>query len=244
MRQTGSHDVGREAARERQSHVRHELRAPLSVMYPALSLLLGGATGELSARQREYLEILERNVVRLEGMIASVADSGWSDCAAAPAEPAKVSIGDVVESNLAVRRFGRLPGPRIDVDIGPRPLPPAIADHDQVHQVFANLLDNATRFTPESGSIEVRLAAGEGPGTVMLAISDTGCGVPDDECEHVFEFGFRGVAATQGGMPGMGLGLWICRQLVERNRGSISLAGATGAGTSVTVVLPTADGPA
>jgi signal transduction histidine kinase len=244
MSEIPSPDAGREAARERQSYVRHELRAPLSVMYPALSLLLGGGAGEISAKQREYLEIMERNVVRLEGMIASVADSGWPDCAAARAEPAEVPLGDVAESILAVRRFGRLPGPHIDVNIGTRPLPLAIADRDQIHQVLSNLIDNATHFTPESGSIQVRLAAGESPGTVTLAVSDTGCGVPDDEIEQVFEFGFRGVAATRGAVPGMGLGLWICRRLVESNGGSISLAGASGAGTTVTVVLPTADGSA
>jgi len=243
MGEKGSPDGGREAARQRQSYVQHELRAPLAVMYPALSMLLGGAAGELSARQREYLEIMERNVVRLEGMIASVVDSGWSECAAAPAEPAEVSLSDVVEGILAVRRFGRQPGPRIDVRICPRPLPRAIADHDQVHQVLANLIDNATHFTPDRGWIEVRLAAGDAPGTVALAIADSGCGVPEDEIEQVFEFGFRGAAATKGGVPGMGLGLWICRELVERNGGSIALAGASGAGTTVTVVLPAAGNP-
>jgi signal transduction histidine kinase len=244
MDRAASEGAGREAARERQSHVRHELRAPLAVMYPALSLLLERGAGEISTRQRQYLEILERNVVRLEGMIASVADSGWADCAAAPAEPVAVSLGDVVESILAVRRFARQPGPRIDVYIGHRPLPPVVADHDQVHQVLVNLIDNATRFTSESGSIEVRLATGEDPGTVTLIVSDTGCGVPEDEIEQVFEFGFRGVAATRSGVPGMGLGLWICRRLVESNGGSISLSGASGAGTTVTVVLPAAGDPA
>ena len=77
-------DLGvREAARERQSHVRHELRAPLAVMYPALSLLLDGTAGELSPKQREYLEILERNAERLECFVAGATESGWLDCAGA-----------------------------------------------------------------------------------------------------------------------------------------------------------------
>jgi signal transduction histidine kinase len=244
MSAKGSTDHGREAARERQSYVRHELRAPLAVMYPLLSLLLEGGAGELSARQREYLEIMERHVERLEAMIASVADSGWFECATAPAEPAEVSLGDLAETILAVRRFGREPGPRIAVCIGPRPVPRAFADHDQVYQVLADLIDNATHFTPESGWIEVRLAAGEAPGTVTLAVADSGCGVPQDEIERVFELGFRGAAAVEGGVPGMGLGLWICHELVERNGGSIALAGGPGGGTTVTVVLPAAGDPA
>jgi two-component system phosphate regulon sensor histidine kinase PhoR len=244
MSRKGSAEAAREAARERQSYVRHELRAPLAVMYPALSLLLEGAAGELTPRQREYVEIMERNVMRLDGMVNSVADSGWSECAAVPAQPTEVSLGEVVEGILAVRRFSRQPGPRVDVHIGPRPLPRAVADHDQVQQVLTNLIDNAAHFTPASGSIEVRLAAGDAPGTVTVTVADTGCGVPDHEREQVFDFGFRGVAAIRNGVPGIGLGLWICRELVERNGGSIALAGGPGAGTTVTVVLPAAGDPA
>jgi len=67
----------REAARERQSFVRHELRAPLSVIYPALSMLLDGSAGELTPKQREYLELIERNSERLERLITGAAESGW-----------------------------------------------------------------------------------------------------------------------------------------------------------------------
>ena len=69
--------------------MRHELRAPLAVIYPLLSLLLDGGAGELSAQQRDYLEMLERNVVRIEALVTGVAESGWADCSAAPAEPCR-----------------------------------------------------------------------------------------------------------------------------------------------------------
>ena len=95
------------AARERQSHVRHELRAPLAVIYPLLSLLLDGGAGELSPQQREFLEVLERNVVRLEALITGVADSGWADCSPAPSVPGEVALGDVVEEVVALRLSGR-----------------------------------------------------------------------------------------------------------------------------------------
>ena len=235
---------GREAAHERQSYVRHELRAPLAVMYPALSMLLDEAAGELTPRQREYLEMLERNVVRLEDMISSVADSGWTECAAVPHELSEVSLEEVVEGILATRRLLRQPGPRLEALSGPRPLPPVRVDEDQLRQVVAGLIDNASRFTPERGSVELRLAEGDAPGTVTLTVADTGCGVPEDETARVFEFGFRGAAAVESGVPGLGLGLWVCRVLVERNGGSITLAGEPGAGTPDTVVLPAADAPA
>ena len=69
----------RDAARERQSYVRHELRAPLAVMFPALSMLLDGSAGDLSPKQREYLEILERNAARLERRLAGGGEAlDWS----------------------------------------------------------------------------------------------------------------------------------------------------------------------
>src|SRR5665647_138837 len=75
-------DLGnREGARERQCYVRHELRGSLAVMYPALSMLLDGSAGELTPKQREYLEILERSAERLERLIAGATESGWLDCA-------------------------------------------------------------------------------------------------------------------------------------------------------------------
>ena len=87
-------DLGeRAAARERQSYVRHELRAPLAVMYPALSMLLDGSAGALTPKQREYLELLERNAERLERRLAGATESGWLDCASAAPEPAAVPLG-------------------------------------------------------------------------------------------------------------------------------------------------------
>ena len=95
----------REAARERQSYVRHELRAPLAVMYPALSMLLDGSAGELTPKQREYLELLERNAERMERRLAGATESGWLDCAGAAAEPAAVPIASAMNIPYTTSRF-------------------------------------------------------------------------------------------------------------------------------------------
>src|SRR5450756_1172280 len=110
----------REAVRERQSYVRHELRGSLAVMYPALSMLLDGSAGELTPKQREYLEILERGAERLERLIAGAIDSGWLDCAGAAVEPAAVPLGEVLDEVLAVRRLSGQQGPLIRVEHAPR----------------------------------------------------------------------------------------------------------------------------
>jgi len=231
-------DLGeREAARERQSYVRHELRAPLAVMYPALSLLLDGSAGKLTPKQREYLEILERNAERLERRLAGATESGWLECAGAAREPAAVPLGEALEEVLAVRRFGGQKGPRIQVERAPGPRAVAWADREQVRQIVDNLLGNAAQYSGSEGAIRIRVGASGDSRTVSFAVQDEGRGIPADELAHVFDFGFRGVAAREAALPGLGIGLWVCRELVGRSGGNIAIRSEVGAGTTVTVTL-------
>ena len=231
----------RAAARERQSHARHELRAPLAVMYPALSMLLDGSAGELTPKQREYVELLERNAERLERRLAGANESGWLDCAEAAAEPAAVPRGEVREEILAVRRLGGQQGPPIEAERAPGPRAVAWADREQVRTIVANLLGNAEQYSGSGGAIRVRLSASADQPTASLAVEDEGRGIPADELAQVFDFGFRGVAAREAALPGLGIGLWVCRELASRSGGSIAIRSEVGAGTTVTVTLPAAD---
>jgi len=232
--------VESEAARERQSHVRHELRAPLAVMYPLLSLLLDGGAGELAAKQREYLEVLERNVVRLEALVGSVADSGWADCSAAPPAPSEISLSDVVDQVLAQRRIEAQAGANAEVRSGPGPSPHAWADRHDARQIVADLVGNAVAYTSPGGTVTVHVGAGREAGTAAVTVIDTGPGIPPDELARVFDFGFRGELARRLAVPGLGAGLWVCRELAWRNGGEVSIESEPGAGTTATVVLPAA----
>jgi len=230
----------REAARERQSFVRHELRAPLSVMYPALSMLLDGSVGELTSKQREYLALIERNAERLERLIAGAAESGWLDCAGAPPKPAAVPLREVLDEFLTARRLGGQQGPRIEVERAPGPSAVAWADREQVRQIVVNLLGNAAQYAGGGAAIRVRLEASADQRTVSLAVADEGPGIAAAELPHVFDFGFRGAAAREAALPGLGIGLWVCRELAGRGGGSITVCSEVGAGTTVTVTLPAA----
>jgi signal transduction histidine kinase len=229
-----------EAARERQSYVRHELRAPLAVIYPLLSLLREGGVGELTAEQRDFLEVLDRNVVRLESLISAVADSGWADCSASPAMPVEVALGDVVEEVITMRRIGDEGGPSIVVDAGPPPAPRAWADRDDVRQIVADLIANAAAYTPPAGRVTVRITAGDtaAAAAATIVVADTGPGIPAEELPHVFDFGYRGELARRLRVPGLGAGLWVCRELAGRNGGSLSIAGEPGAGVTASLTLP------
>jgi two-component system, NtrC family, sensor kinase len=102
----------------------------------------------------------------------------------------------------------------------------------QVNQVFMNLLVNAAHAIPEQGTITIRTRS-DGNG-VVVEVEDTGVGIPPENLERVFEPGFT----TKGKRVGMGLGLLISRQIVERHHGRISVRSAVGQGTSFTVELP------
>jgi two-component system sensor histidine kinase BaeS len=231
----------REAARERQSHVRHELRAPLAVIYPLLSMLRDGGAGALTSRQEEYLEVLDRNVTRMATLISSTVASGWADCSVAPCVPEAVVLGDVAEELSTLRRMEGLAGATILVDAGAPPTPRAWADRDDVRQILADLVVNAAAYTPVDGSVTVR-ARRAGGGTVVLEVMDTGPGIPPEELGRVFEFGFRGELARSMKVPGLGAGLWVCRRLAERNSGSLALTSAPGGGVVATLTLPAAEG--
>ena len=113
-----------------------------------------------------------------------------------------------------------------------------------MRQIVADLIANAAAYSPPEGAVTVRVAQGGAPGTVELVVADDGPGVPQEELPLVFDFGSRGVLARRLGVPGLGAGLWVCRELARRNGGSIKLESPPGAGVTVTLVLPAAEGDA
>jgi signal transduction histidine kinase len=234
---------GRSAARERQSHVRHDLRSPLAVMYPLLSLLLGETAGGLTPKQREYLETMERNVERLERLLVSATESGWMDCSTAPAEPGVIPLHQVAEEAIALAQRDEHGDLQIKVTGADRA---AIADWEDVRLIVGALVRNAATHGRAGGAVEIRLGddsgAESGGMSTAVTVSDDGPGMPDAELARAGEFGFRGAEALAARTPGLGIGLWVCRRLAERNGGGLDIALAAAGGLAVTVALPAAEG--
>ncbi len=232
-------DGQRKAARERQSYVRHELRAPLAVIYPVLSLLLDGQVGALTSKQRDYLEIVQRNAELLEARIVSATESGWLDCAAVPTQAEHVALEEVVEELLVHRRIMGLDEPRIEVSSGLIVPTVAVADRSHLRTILAGLVGNASRHTEFGGSIRIDIGESLDAETVTLAVRDDGRGMSQAELASAFAFGH---AERQTVAPrfGLGIGLWVARELVERNGGNIAIEAAEGTGTTVRVHLPRA----
>jgi signal transduction histidine kinase len=119
------------------------------------------------------------------------------------------------------------------------PPPHVAADAEKLKQVLVNLVDNAVKYSPEGGRIQVRLApAGN---QVRFSVQDEGIGVPSEEQERIFEKFHRLDPNLTRGVSGTGLGLYICRELLQRMGGRIWVESELGAGSTFGFELPRAD---
>jgi signal transduction histidine kinase len=131
---------------------------------------------------------------------------------------------------------------RLTLDI-PNRLDPALADEARIDQVLTNLLDNAVKYSPAGGEVAVTVRAAQG--RVTVSVRDDGIGLPAGAAETIFEPFGRAANAAASHLPGMGLGLNICRTIVERHGGAIWAESAgEGQGTTVSFWLPAASSAA
>jgi signal transduction histidine kinase len=118
----------------------------------------------------------------------------------------------------------------------PEDLPPVAVDPDKIRQVIANLLDNAIKYSPDGGRVELTLSQADA--RVRFRVSDEGLGIPPAEHERIFEKFYRLDPQLTRGVGGTGLGLYICRELVHRMHGRIWVESDGQAGSSFFVDLP------
>jgi signal transduction histidine kinase len=123
----------------------------------------------------------------------------------------------------------------MSVDLPDEPIP-FLGDRDMLERVVINLVGNAAKFTPDGGRVDVALLSG--PEAAVLAVTDTGIGIPPEEQEGLFTRFFRSSLAQQQAIPGSGLGLSIANPIVEKHGGSMSVQSAPGEGTTFRVRLP------
>jgi two-component system, OmpR family, phosphate regulon sensor histidine kinase PhoR len=118
-------------------------------------------------------------------------------------------------------------------------VPPVSGDPDQLRQVLSNLLDNAIKYSPQGGDVELRL--NRNGQFARIEVVDCGLGIPRDEQERIFEKFYRLDPALTRGVNGTGLGLYISKELVERMNGRISVDSEPGRGSTFVVEVPLAD---
>ncbi len=216
------------------SSVSHELRTPLTSIVSFTQLLREGIGIDTEDVQVEYVEIIARNVERLQRMVDDLLflDRVESNAVDLAIEP--VDFANVVA--MAVSSIHPMAKERdIDVDLMIDEGPVLQGDPDRLGQMVDNLLSNAVRYTRNNGKVSVR--SWYGADGWHLEVADTGIGIPPEERDKIFERFFRATNARQHESDGSGLGLAIVRHVVELHGGTISVAGNDDGGATFSVTV-------
>ena len=220
--------------------VSHELRAPLTSIKGSTATVLRASRVLDPAEVRQFFRIIDSQADHMDGLIGDLLDAGRIDSGTLSVDPEPAEVGALLDrARTTFVSGGGRQSVRIDL---PPDLPPVLADERRIVQVLSNLLSNASRHSPDSSSIHVG-ALRDGV-HVAVSVSDEGRGVPPEQLPHLFRK-YADVAGAEGGMRGFGLGLAICKGLVEAHGGRIRAESAgLGHGTRFTFTIPVADEPA
>jgi two-component system phosphate regulon sensor histidine kinase PhoR len=205
--------------------ISHELRTPMTAVLGAATTLLRDDLPFTEAQRRELLEMIATQATRLgsvteEVLLASSLDRGDLRVEHEP-----------LDVDTVVRETARAHSPEAELVLHGGE---AVGDRDRVEQVLVNLLDNAAKY----GGGRVLVSTETSDGVVHVAVADDGHGLDADEQERVFEKFFRADPQLARQPGGTGLGLYICKELVERMGGRIGVASRPGAGTTFWFELP------
>jgi two-component system phosphate regulon sensor histidine kinase PhoR len=215
----------------------HELRTPLAAVYGAAQTLLRHDFALDEGGRDRFVSLIADESERLgrivnEILLASQLDAGRLDLESEPFDAAEL-VERVVESTRAYAP----PGVSVEGRVADE-LPMVEADREKVRQVVVNLVENAIKYSPDGGRVEIGVEAQEG--NVLFHVRDEGLGIPSDEQSRVFEKFYRVDPQMTRGVGGTGLGLYICNELVSRMGGHIWLESNAGEGSTFLFELPAA----
>jgi NtrC-family two-component system sensor histidine kinase KinB len=215
--------------------VSHELKTPLTGVRLAIHLLLEEVAGPLTPKQTELLIDARENSERLLNMVENLLNLARLEQGSRQLDLCSMSPQTLLQDAAdAIRPRAQDKGVEVALEVPPN-LPQVSADAARLGTALGNLLDNALSYTDRGGRIT--LSASAAPGTVTLAIADTGLGIPPEHLPHVFEKFFRVPGQSRAG--GTGLGLAIVHEVVIAHGGMITCESAPGQGTVFRIVLPT-----
>lgn len=221
------------------SHVSHELRSPLTAIKQFTTILLGGLAGELNKEQREYQQIVLKNIRQLQAMIDDLLEVTRLETGKVSIEPKSLSVSDAVADTLnTLQVIAGAKGVILSWDLPPD-LPSVYADQSRLQEILINLIDNAIKFTPSGGAVKIQARPlARDPQFLLLEVSDTGCGIGPEIIERIFQRLYQALEPAQAGRKGLGLGLYICKELVTRQGGQIWVKSQPQKGSTFSFTLP------
>ncbi len=219
----------------------HDLRNPLGNIYTALNMLELVLPQEVFAQNRELMEIANISYERMQNLIESLLDVAKMETGDLPLELSQLNLPILFE---LVKTMFTFSFERREIDfrvVLPDELPVVHADEDRIRRVLTNLVDNAAKFSPKGGFIEVKVVVDEVENCLVVSVTDQGPGIPVEERERIFER-FTQVQ-SEGGQKksrrGYGLGLVFCRLAMRAHNGRIWVEdGPDGVGSCFVFTLP------
>ncbi|MGH3000908.1 MAG: sensor histidine kinase, partial [Gaiellaceae bacterium] len=213
--------------------VSHELRTPLAAVYGAAVTLAERDFSEREDLRRELVLQIAEQAARLSAIVDDILFVGRLESGGLRLEAAAVDPTEVARAAVEATRM------RTEADVtidAPDSMAPIETDAGRLRQVLDNLLDNAVKYSPEGGAIRLRVDADSR--STRFTVADQGVGIAPAELSRIFEKFYRVDPHQTRGVNGTGLGLYVCRELVERMDGHIAVSSIPGRGSTFVVELP------
>jgi signal transduction histidine kinase len=220
------------------SHVSHELRSPLTAIYQFVTIIQDGLAGEVNQEQQQHLEVVLRNVKQLRAMINDLLEVASVQAGKLLIRLQRTSASEAITYAVdTLEGAARDKGITLTLALEDR-LPEVWADPTRIRQILIILVDNAIKFTPSHGTIEVKGRRSEIDAEVLVEVADSGCGISTDKTELIFERLFQVADPALSARKGLGLGLYICKELINRQGGKIWANSVPGEGSTFSLTVP------
>jgi PAS domain S-box-containing protein len=214
----------------------HELRTPMTAVLGAAKTLLRDDIALTPERRHQLLEMIGAQGTRLTQITEEVLLANRLDRGDLRIDSERVDLSQLVDH--AVETMSHDAPDSISLSAAPNGSAEAIGDRDRIEQVLVNLIDNAVKYSPDGGEVVVTTVPAAA--SVRVEVADQGLGIPPTEQEAVFEKFYRGDSQHRAVPGGTGLGLYICRELVQRMGGTIGVRSRPGGGSTFWFQLPRA----
>jgi PAS domain S-box-containing protein len=216
----------------------HELRTPLAAVYGAAQTLLRHDFALDETGRERFVSLIADESERLGRIVNEILLANQLDAGRLDLESEPFDAHDLVERVVEATRMHAPPTVTLEVDASNN-LSPVAADADKVRQVVVNLVENAIKYSPDGGRVEVGVE--EEDGFVRFHVRDEGLGVAPEDQERIFEKFYRADPQMVRGVGGTGLGLYICKELIDRMGGRIWVEPNGDRGSNFVFDLPTAE---
>ncbi|MFT5138877.1 MAG: two-component system sensor histidine kinase/response regulator [Lysobacterales bacterium] len=217
----------------------HELKTPLTAALEFTSIVIDGLAGDLNEDQSKYLNIAHESCSHLAIYVNDLLDMTRLDTGKMSLNRQPVALGPLI---LRVQTIMQTEAAKKKIHLNDElesGLEKMVVDKSRIMQILINLYNNALKFTPEGGSILVKLYQDpQRPEWVEISLTDTGCGINQDQIEYLFRRYYQVDSTSPTQSEGFGLGLYLCHELMKLHGGKIHVESEPGKGSTFILSLP------